>query len=285
MYAQIGNIIFRGLLGFESLNSTRESNLVEHLLIDGKPRLQRVGDKLEEVQFTLNLHVSYCNPAQVLAELELARAEGFIMPFIEGNGTFLGMFAIKSVRKEITKTNAFGDIVRAFADVTMVEIADANPAGSEEQQAKRDGFANAGNNPAAFSGPLAVSTEASALAAAPIAVAADGQAVTRNLELASQQPAREASALEDTTRRLRRMRDNLESLQTGLNNAQNTYQSAQQIQNSVQSALSAVEGVRTLAAQGNLTGALAANGELIRANTNLLGASSELATLSATRIN
>lgn len=285
MYAQLGNIIFQGLLGFSAKSSNREANLAEHQLIDGKPRLQRVGDKLEEINLTMNLHVSFCSPEAVIASLESARASSEVLPYIEGNGSFLGTFVIRSIRHEILKTNAFGDIVSASVDVSLIEYADPSPAATKDSAAKRNGFGNASNNPASFSGPLASSSEAAALARAPIAVAAEGQAVTGNLSKAAQNPTREASILADTTRRLNKMRTDLETLRTGLSNAQYVYQSAQRIQNGATSALAAVNNVDDFVKAGNLSGAISANDELIRASGNLLGSSSELAVVSSTRTN
>jgi phage protein U len=285
MYAQLGSIVFEGFLGPVSKSTAIESNLAEHPLIDGKPRLQRVGDNLQEISLTLNLHISFSNPEGVINALEQARASATVMPFIQGNGAFLGTFVVKSIRTEDKKTNAFGDIVSTSVDVTLIEFADPNPAATRQSQARRDGIGNASNSPTPFAGPLANSSEAANLARTPIAVAGESQAVTSGFAAAQQQPAQEASKLADIARRLRKMRGELETLRTGIQNAQYQYQTAQRIINGATAALAAVGRVETLVQQGNLSGAIDANDELIRAADNLLGASSELATVSASRTN
>lgn len=121
MYAQIGSIRFEGLKGFSAFGRSVESSLAEHALIDGKPRLQRVGDGLIQLDFTSTLHQRFTNPAADLSALETSRANGEILPVITGGGDFLGNFVIKSLSHATIQQADDGSIVECEVNVSLIE--------------------------------------------------------------------------------------------------------------------------------------------------------------------
>lgn len=94
MYAVLGEIEFIPLTGFDSLEERLGADYAEHALIGRKPRLQFVGDKLDELRGTLQLHRKFCDPGQELARLEKALTEHEPMALVMGNGDHKGHHVI-----------------------------------------------------------------------------------------------------------------------------------------------------------------------------------------------
>jgi phage protein U len=141
MYAQLGNIQFDGLKGFSSFEQSYGTRYAEIPLIDGKPRLQRVGDELDEVTFTMLLHASFCDPEFEFQQLDLARRKGEVLPLINGEGLFYGDFVITEMRKGIVHTGTTGYIVHLEAQVTLREFHDASKDSSGLKLLQQNAFA------------------------------------------------------------------------------------------------------------------------------------------------
>jgi phage protein U len=94
MYAVLGEIEFIPLTGFDSLEERLGADYAEHPLIGRKPKLQFVGDKLDELRGTLQLHRSFCDPGQELARLEKAMDDHEPMALVMGNGDHKGHHVI-----------------------------------------------------------------------------------------------------------------------------------------------------------------------------------------------
>jgi phage protein U len=124
MHAQLGNIQFDGLKGFSSFEQSYATRYAQIPLIDGKPRLQRIGDELDEVSFSMLLHANFCDPEFEFQQLDLARRQGKVLPLINGEGLFYGDFVIASLRKGIVHTGTTGYIIQMELEVTLLEFHD-----------------------------------------------------------------------------------------------------------------------------------------------------------------
>lgn len=121
MYAYLGDIKFEGFKGFSDFTGTNETVLSEHSVIEGKPRLQMTGEKLEEISLKFTLHVSFCNPEKEVEILQSYRRDGQVIPFVAGDGTTYGDFVIKTITRSYVQTDKNGSIVAIELDVTLIE--------------------------------------------------------------------------------------------------------------------------------------------------------------------
>lgn len=121
MFSTLGKIKFTPLKGFNSFQGKRSSSLAEHALIEGKPRLQKTGDKLEELSIGMNFHTTFCEPEQEIDALHSAMEAGEILPLVWGNGKVAGYFVIADVDRNILKTTADGSVVSAAVTVSLKE--------------------------------------------------------------------------------------------------------------------------------------------------------------------
>jgi phage protein U len=169
MYAQLGSIIFEGRKGFESFVSTKETNYAEHALIDGKPRLQKVGENLEQNTITVVLDASFCNPQSEFDALESSRRSAEVLPFIMGDGRFVGTFVIKGLTLTHARHSATGEMLQAEVSISLLEFASGDRLVSQAAQSAQDAFANPLNDPQTVAGFFEESTPAAVAMAAVVA--------------------------------------------------------------------------------------------------------------------
>jgi len=114
MYAQLGNIRFEGLKGFSNFSHERGVNYAQHELINGKPRLQAVGDNLDSISFGMYLHSQFTNPEADIETLRLSMQNREVLPLILGNGRVLGFFVIPNFSQVNSFTSETGKIAFIF---------------------------------------------------------------------------------------------------------------------------------------------------------------------------
>lgn len=161
MYAQLGNIQFSAVKGFTELTSTQETNLAEHALIEGKPKLQRVGTNLTTVELAMFFDVSFCNPQAEIDALNDSRESAEIMPLIMGNGRYEGTFVIQSVEKTTVTTADDGTLLQAEVAVTLLEYANNDLNAAANSGAIGQAFATLQTNPSTFIPEIVAISEAS----------------------------------------------------------------------------------------------------------------------------
>lgn len=141
MYATLGDIEFSNLLGPSSFSGKDEAAYAQHDVILNKPRLQKMGDQLEEIQLGMLLHNSFCEPAQVLSQLREYTRTGTIVPLIYGTGEVAGEYVVCSIEREQKQTSPDGTLVELQLTVKLKEFFDPNKLGSKELAAKAQAFA------------------------------------------------------------------------------------------------------------------------------------------------
>lgn len=147
MYAQLGSIKFEGLKGFTGYRAKHAQAIAQHALMDGKPKLQKTGDALDELQLDITLHKSFCDPSSEIEALRKYIADGAIVPLITGLGELVGNFTIASMDVSHGHTGPTGMVVMASVSINLLESADSDPLGSALTAAKKAAFANLANSP------------------------------------------------------------------------------------------------------------------------------------------
>ena len=113
MYAQLGDIKFELITYFDGLDASKKIDYAEHATIEGKPKLQYIGENLEEINLKLSFHTDFCNPQEELKKLKDAASKYEPLAFIFGNGAYKGKYVIE----EITDT-----VIHTFQDATYINI-------------------------------------------------------------------------------------------------------------------------------------------------------------------
>lgn len=94
MYAVLGDIEFEPLTGFDSLEERLGVDYAEHALIGKKPKLQFVGDKLDEARVSLLFNHTFCEPGAELERLEREMGKHEPLALVMGSGDHKGYFVI-----------------------------------------------------------------------------------------------------------------------------------------------------------------------------------------------
>lgn len=150
MYSQLGNITFDGRKTPSVFSGTFETNIAEHPLIENRPTIQRVGEKLRTYNLTMLFDQSFCNPSQEIASLDSSRTLGEIMPLVMGDGRYLGDYVIKKVSVNETWNAPNGAVLQAEVQVELLEFFDPDRETTQAISAISQGFAMLTNEPPAF---------------------------------------------------------------------------------------------------------------------------------------
>ncbi|MCT2386796.1 phage tail protein [Erwinia pyrifoliae] len=121
MFAILGNIEFELITYWDGFEATFGVDYAEHARIQGKPGLQFVGDKLDEIQISLVFHQHYCVPDVELARLRTAMKAHQALALVFGNGDYRGWFVITDVSATSEQTDGTGNVLALNATVSLRE--------------------------------------------------------------------------------------------------------------------------------------------------------------------
>ena len=109
------------LISVAQLDSRHSANYAEHALLDGKPRLQWLGDSLDELTLKLLFHRQFCDPKLEVLVLKQALARHAAQPLVLGNGDHLGWFVITDLSIASQQTADDGTLLACEVDLTLKE--------------------------------------------------------------------------------------------------------------------------------------------------------------------
>lgn len=121
MFAVLGDIQFDLISYFNSFESQFGADYAEHSVIEGKPRLQFVGDKLNEISIQLVFHQQYCDPEKELGRLKDALESHDAMALVLGNGDYKGWFVLTELQASSKQMDKTGALIALEASITLRE--------------------------------------------------------------------------------------------------------------------------------------------------------------------
>lgn len=122
MFALLGDVQFDLITYFDGFESQFGVDYAEHALIEGKPRLQRVADKLDEIRIQLSFHIQFCDPERELAKLRKALGAHQAMALVLGNGDYKGWFVLTEVTATSKQTDKAGSLIALESSITLREF-------------------------------------------------------------------------------------------------------------------------------------------------------------------
>ncbi|MEX3555332.1 MAG: phage tail protein [Burkholderia gladioli] len=121
-HALLGDVTFDLITYFEGTETRVGADFAEHKLIEGKPRLQWTGDKLDEVTWTLVFHAGFCEPEKELQKLRKLVAEHAAAPLHYSNGDYKGTFVPTDCSTTSRQVMRDGTLVWLEASLTLKEF-------------------------------------------------------------------------------------------------------------------------------------------------------------------
>lgn len=116
-----GDIEFELITYWDGFEATFGVDYAEHPRIEGKPGLQFVGDKLDEIQISLVFHQHYCVPDVELVRLRTAMKAHQALALVFGNGDYRGWFVITDVTATSEQTDSTGNVLAVNATASLRE--------------------------------------------------------------------------------------------------------------------------------------------------------------------
>lgn len=108
MFLQLGDYSFESIKLPQSWNESTETSYVEIPIINGKPVLQRTGEKLIEHDIIVELRDEFCKPEQDYNALQIYRRNGTILQVTSGNGINFGRYVITTISKTVLRASDNG---------------------------------------------------------------------------------------------------------------------------------------------------------------------------------
>jgi phage protein U len=121
MFAQLGDIRFDLITYFDGLNTSKKIDYAEHATIEGKPKLQYIGEALETININLNFHMSFCDPSAEVRRLKDAASKYEPLSFIYGNGIYKGNYVIEEINDNVQQTFNEGTLIAIDVEVKLKE--------------------------------------------------------------------------------------------------------------------------------------------------------------------
>ena len=120
-HALLGPIMFSLITYMDGLERRVSAEYAELTVFGGKPRLQAVGDKLDEYTWNIVLHAGFCNPVAEIEKIEAAVRAHEAMPLVFANGDMKGWFVPVEVSQTYRATSADGTPIWLEATLTLKE--------------------------------------------------------------------------------------------------------------------------------------------------------------------
>jgi phage protein U len=141
MFGSFGKIIFDTLTAPQGLSIKKETDYAEHARVGLKPRLQKTGEKLDEVTLSMHFHAEFCNPDDQVVQLNSIRKSGKAEPLVLGNGTLIGVFVVVSIDKTVLHTFPDGTTIECNVEVILREYVTSSVVKDKAKAAVESAFA------------------------------------------------------------------------------------------------------------------------------------------------
>jgi phage protein U len=132
-HALLGNVAFNLITYFEGIETKFAADYAEHALLEGKPRLQWTGDKLDEIRWDVVFHAGFCDPETELLKLRQIVADHKAMPLVFANGDHKGYFVVTEA--SVTSRQLLRDGGAVWIEVKLTLREYVEPVSLVERQA------------------------------------------------------------------------------------------------------------------------------------------------------
>ena len=156
MYAMLGDVRFEVLNSFTSLEADHAAAFAKHDVLQGRPRLQAMGNDLTTLRFSLKLHWKLGNPDTAYNGLLSAKESQQAQALVYGSGRFVGWFVIERLTERTLMQDGWGRTAAREVDVELTEFA-----GDPNNPLPTPAVMSAGKNPLLSLLPESVQAQAS----------------------------------------------------------------------------------------------------------------------------
>ena len=121
MFLQLGTYKFEVGTLPQSWSNSKETLYGQVAIIGGKPVVQQVGEKLEEIELSIFLSSEFCTPKTELEALHAIRTKGVVSQLVDGTGRNYGKFVITSINEDNINALPDGYVTDSSATLHLLE--------------------------------------------------------------------------------------------------------------------------------------------------------------------
>ncbi|MDD0973800.1 phage tail protein [Pseudomonas fontis] len=125
MFALLGNIEFTVAGGITGMEQRGTANWAEHARIKGKPLLEWIGEGLDEINLSIELHPKLGDPEKRWQALREAKSKHEPLALVLGNGDYLGPYVIADNSLQHRRLSATGQLTSATVQLSLREYTGA----------------------------------------------------------------------------------------------------------------------------------------------------------------
>lgn len=255
-YNQLGDIVFSGVLGFNSFGRERSVRLAEHQLLGGKSALQNMGLELTTISLEMFIHTDFGDPSATAEKLAEYMEAGSAWPLLNGRGEIFGTYVVATVGESFTQLATDGGIVSATISTTLREYVDPNPVATKARARAKEALALESNEIV----PVRPSSvPPTPLAAVTANVQTSKSASAEGLLLvnqAAENPAQTATLMDRAAKKLDQAAKSASDAISKIQEVQSLAAKAPALLAAMQTVKSNAEAAKTYAENGDITNAL-----------------------------
>jgi len=125
MFAILGTIEFTVAGGIRGMEHSGSADWAEHPRIQNKPLLEWIGEGLDEINLTIELHPLLGDPEARLRSLRKAKSQHEPLAFVMGSGDYLGPYVITHLGNAIRRATAVGQVFASTVQISLREYTGA----------------------------------------------------------------------------------------------------------------------------------------------------------------
>ncbi len=133
-YCQLGYLKFQLTTYFTGHEYTKNFGFSERQRIQGKSRMQAIGDALDTRTLDMRFHWLWCDPRASVTKLEEVAARKEAQSLTFGDGTYEGRFVVTAIVGTHQHENTDGQVLWIDARITLKEWVDDDPAVTAKRQ-------------------------------------------------------------------------------------------------------------------------------------------------------
>lgn len=125
MFALLGDIEFTVAGGITGMEQRGTADWAEHARIKGKPLLEWIGEGLDEINLSIELHINLGDPEKRWRALREAKSKHEPLALVLGSGDYLGPHVIADLSLQHRRMTATGQLASATVQLSLREYTGA----------------------------------------------------------------------------------------------------------------------------------------------------------------
>ncbi|RAJ00471.1 GpU protein [Chitinophaga skermanii] len=146
MILQLGELEFSNAFTIQDYSENFKASITEHAVLKGKPKVQAGEGVLDEKNFTIRLHASFCTPKQILDTLIQYKNTVRILSLLNGHGDNLGTYIITDITNQVEALTPRGELLSCTVTISLKEF-QREPMEQEKAKSKQQAKAVPGKTP------------------------------------------------------------------------------------------------------------------------------------------